>query len=391
LDLCLFTMSSAPTSPSPPPVPPRGRLRRLLVPAALIFLFISLLFNIGFVVVYYRAIADLSTEPSALQERFLLGDEEAQDKIAIVKVSGVISESAIQYPIHQLEKAAKDRKVKAVVLRVDSPGGTVFASEELYQNILNLRDNNDRRFKGTGAKPVHVSMGSLAASGGYYISAAGKSISAETTTITGSIGVFVALPNAAKWTEEHGLKLELVKAGNIKASGSFFHKLEPEERQTWQDTVDHAYDTFLNVITANRPALTTAALREKVVIDRMCDKRDEKGNPVLEPKGTAVQFRYTRTLADGGTFTAVEAKQFGLIDRVEDLPATIRTVASMVAMQSFKAVVYDRPTPLLERLTGLQIQHQQPFPNFVEISSGLTPRLWYLSPIADGGILLPNP
>ena len=144
------------------------------------------------------------------------------------------------------------------------------------------------------------------------------------------------------------------------------------------------------MITVNRPALTTAVLREKVVIDRMCARRDEKGNPILEPKGTPVQFRYTRTPADGGTFTAIEAKRFGLIDRVEDLPATIRTVATSVGLQSFKAVVYDRPSPILERLTGLQIQRQQSFPNFVDISSGLTPRLWYLSPIADGGILLPH-
>jgi protease-4 len=234
-------------------------------------------------------------------------------------------------------------------------------------------------------------MGPLATSGGYYIAAAGKTISAESTTITGSIGVFAALPNVAGWTKDHGVRLELVKAGNIKASGSFFHTLSPEERQTWQDTVDNAYDIFLNVIATNRPALTPTVLKEKVVIDRMSTKRDEKGNPVLDANGSPNQFRYTRTLADGGTFTATDAKNHGLIDRVEDLPATIRALATSTGLQSFKAVVYDRPTPLIERLTGLQVNRQQSLPNLVELSAGLTPRLWFLAPTADGAMLTPPP
>lgn len=382
-------MSTSPSNPAPPqPTPPRRRLIGCLIPIALVMLFASLLFNLGFALIFFHAIPNpLDTDESALEESFFLGDERSQDKIAIVRVSGVLSESGIQFPIHQLKAAAGDSRVKAVVLRIDSPGGTVWASEELYQNIINLRDNTGRRFKGSGPKPLSVSMGSLAASGGYYIAAAGKTISAESTTITGSIGVFVALPNVAEWTKEHGVKLELVKAGNIKASGSFFHTLSPEERQTWQDTVDNAYDIFLNVISTNRPALTSAILRDKIVIDRMSTKRDEKGNPVIEPNGTVAQFRYTRTLADGGTFTASEAKKHGLIDNVEDLPATIRAMAATAGLTSFKAIVYDRPKSLFERMTGVQISRQQTIPNLVELSAGLTPRLWYLAPTADAGIL----
>src|SRR5439155_8804302 len=120
-----------------------------------------------------------------------------------------------------------------VVLRIDSPGGTVTASEELYQCVVNLKTDNGRRFKGSGPKPVAVSMGGVAASGGYYVAAAGHPISAEPTTITGSIGVFAALPNVAKLAHDNGVKVELVKAGKVKASGSFFHEMTPEERQTW--------------------------------------------------------------------------------------------------------------------------------------------------------------
>src|SRR6185312_4926354 len=115
-----------------------------------------------------------------------------------------------------------------------------------------------------GPKPVSVSMGALAASGGYYVASAGKPISAEPSTITGSIGVFAALPNVAKLANDNGVKVELIKAGDIKASGSFFHEMSPQERQTWQDTVDSAYDLFLDRVSAGRP-LSKPQLRDDVL------------------------------------------------------------------------------------------------------------------------------
>lgn len=385
-----MSASLAPLSPAVPR--PRRRLWGCFLPLVFVALFTSVVLNFLIALIYFGAIDNpLEPDPTALTERFFLGDQDAKDKIAVIRISGVISEAGIQYPLHQLQAAAKDPHVKAVVLRINSPGGTVSASEELYQNILNLRDDTGRRFKSTGPKPVSASMGAVAASGGYYIAAAGKPISAERTTITGSIGVFAALPNVAGWAKEHGVKLELVKAGAIKASGSFFHTLSPEERQTWQDTVDNAYDVFLSVIAANRPNLTPQHLQEAVVIDRMIDERDDKGNPKKDAAGNAIRVRYTRTLADGGTFTAADAQKYGLIDRVEDLPAAIRASAAAAGLTSFKAVVYDRTPGLLQRLTGLPLEWRQGVPDLGELSATLTPRLWYLSPSADGGLLTPDP
>ena len=377
------------SSPSPPtPEPSRWRLRLGCLPVVFV---LSVLLNVAVVLIYLGVIANpLESAPDALRERFLLGDPDAKDKVAVVRVSGILTEAGIQFPIRQLEAAAKDKTVKAVVLRVDTPGGTVFASDELYQNVINLRDDTGRRFKGTGPKPVSVSMGSVAASGGYYVAVAGKPISAETTTITGSIGVFAALPNVAGLAERNGVRVELIKAGGIKAAGSFFHLLSQEERQTWQDTVDNAYDRFLEVIVAGRPPLTAGELRDKVVIDRMVPKRNEKGNVELD-KGNPVEVRYTRVRADGGTFTAADAQKFGLIDKVEDLPATIRATASSAGLSSFKAVLYERTPGLLERVTGLSIQSNPPFPSLPDANSALTPRLWYLLPSADVGILLAGP
>jgi len=326
-------------------------------------------------------------EPSTLHEKFYLGNKDATDKIAVIRVEGIISELTMGYPIKQMEVAAQDKSVKAVVLRIDSPGGTVSASEELYQSIVNLRDDTGRRFPGTGKKPVTVSMGGVAASGGYYIAAAGNPISAEPTTITGSIGVFAALPNVAKLANDNGVKVELVKAGGIKGSGSFFHDMTPEERQTWQDTVDAAYDIFLARVSAGRPALTPKALRDEPVIkDQPIPVRDDKGNPIIK-NGKEETTRYTRMRADGGTFTARQAKQFGLIDKIEDLPATIRAAASSAGLTQFKAVIYDRPPGLLDLLTGGQLGARQQVPDLRQITSSLTPRLWYLAPTADGAIL----
>jgi protease IV len=384
------TPSTPPAAPTPDPKSPKAtrRLRGCFLPLALAVLFISLLVNLGVALIYFGAIDNpLESDPTGLTERFLFGDPNARDKIAVVRVSGVISESGIQYPLHQLEAAARDKRVKAVVLRIDSPGGTVTASEELYQNLLNLRDNNGRRFNGSAPKPISVSMGGVAASGGYYIAVAGNPISAEPTTITGSIGVFAALPNVAEWAKNNGVRLELVKAGGIKASGSFFHTLSPEERQTWQDTVDNAYDLFLGVISTNRPKLTVEELRDKIVEERMIVKRDEKGNPLLDAAGKEIQVKYTRRRADGGTFTSRDAKKYDLIDHVEDLPATIRRAASSAGLTSFQAIVYDRTPGLFERLTGVQIRNPRPIPDLADVSSALTPRLWYLAPSADSGLL----
>lgn len=374
--------------PAPPqPPPPRRRLGGCLLPIILGALALSLLANVilSAVVITDAVRPHDSDDSESLEERFYLGDKDARDKIAVVRVDGVISDSRIVYPVKQLEKAAKDRRVKAVVLRIDSPGGTITGSEELYQCVVNVRDNTGRRFPGSGPKPVAVSMAGLAASGGYYIATAGNPVSAERTTITGSIGVFAMLPNVAQLAHDHGVKVELVKAGGLKASGSFFHDLSPEERQTWQDTVDNAYDLFLERIAAGRPGLSPEKLRTEVVVDRPAPKRTEKGDPVTE-KGNPVTVRYTRVRADGGTFTADEARRIGLIDKVEDLPAAIRAAAASAGLGSFRAVVYDRPAGLLDLVLGNPAA-QQSRPDLRGLSAALTPRLWYLAPSAEGAVL----
>lgn len=377
----------APTNFTPPP----RRSRGCLFPFVLLVLMGSLFINLVLLVILINfGSSTIDAENDGLEEKYLLGDKDATDKIAVVKMDGVIADSTITTTIHQLQRAAKDKNVKAVVLRIDSPGGSVSASDELYECIVNLRDDTNRRFKGSGPKPVVVSMGGVAASGGYYIAVAGSPILAERTTITGSIGVFAALPNVADLAKNNGVKLELIKAGDIKASGSFFHTLSQEERQTWQDTVDNAYDTFLGVIAKGRPKLTPELMRKDKVINREVPERDDKGNVVLKD-GKPILVKYTRVRTDGGTFTAEQAKQFGLIDDIGDLPAAVKIAAQKVNLTSYRTVNYSKPPTLFSSLIGMQAAQTTSPLDPARLGAVLTPRLWYLVPSADGAILSTTP
>jgi protease IV len=104
-----------------------------------------------------------------------------------------------------------------------------------------------------------------------------------------------------------------------------------------------------------------------------------------------VMVRYTRIRADGGTFTAAQAKQFQLIDGIDDLPAAVRSAATRAGLSSFKAVVYEKSPSLVEKLTGLDIKNRTALIDPPTLSASLTPRLWYLAPTADAGLLAPNP
>jgi protease-4 len=200
---------------------------------------------------------------------------------------------------------------------------------------------------------------------------------AEPTTITGSIGVYAALPNVSELAANNGVKVELIKAGDIKASGSMFHPLGPEERQPWQDMVDHAYDRFLSVVAAGRPALT----KERLVAEkttRQVPRYDDQGRPVTGQDGKPVTITQTRYRADGGTYTPQQARDLGLIDEIGDLAAAVRVAAETAQLSDYRAVRYERPKGLAELLLGVR----QPTPGTITDTTATlsVPRLWYLTP-----------
>lgn len=315
-------------------------------------------------------------------EKHWAGDATNKDKVAIIQLEGVLVDGLTDHMLRQIDKAAKDDNVKAVVVRINSPGGTITASDELHKRLTELRDGNKIRFD-SPAKPLVVSMGAMAASGGYYIAVPAKHIFAEKTTTTGSIGVYSTFLNVHKLAKEHGVSMELVKAGEVKAAGSPFHEMKPEERQVWQDMVDNAYAQFIEIVEAGRPGLKGKLTKDLVRVDGAGNKlpteipvRDDKGEPI---PGKTVPYK--RKLADGGIFTAQEAKRYELIDEIGYLEDAVKKAAQLAALSDYRTVIYDKPVTLLS-LLGMQAKQSQKS-EFLRLAEAAGPRLWYLAPNSE--------
>jgi protease-4 len=348
---------------------------------------LSVLLNLFFIVggglllVVVLVIAAAGSGEVALQEKFHSGKTSGHDKIAIIRIEGVILEGALGFAHKQIETAGQDSNVKAVVVRIDSPGGSITGSDDLYKRLVDLRDGNPER-KIDAKKTLVVSMGGLAASGGYYVAMPAQTLFAERTTTTGSIGVYAAIPNLADLANKYGVKVNIIKDGEVKASGSLFKRLRPEDRQLWQDSVDHAFAQFLHVVEEGRPALK-GKLRE-VVIDR---KMQGKG----DDDDTEQTFHYVRRRADGGIFTADEALKYGLIDKIGYLDDAIKEAKQAAGIgDDYKAVTYERPFSLAEMLSGSSASEGSKTAALDprRLASGATPRLWYLAPGAEAAGLL---
>jgi protease-4 len=249
-----------PPPPPPPPRPPAGHrpppppptLRVAGSPATTAFLTVSLLLNVFFVVaagllVLFVVVVASGSGEIPLTEKYHSGDSGASDKIAIIRIEGIILEGTTGFVQKQIDQAGQDSAVKAVVVRIDSPGGSITASDDLYHRLTELRDGNAAR-KIEAKKHLIVSMGGMAASGGYYVAMPAETLVAERTTVTGSIGVYASLPNVAELADKYGVKMNIIKHGEVKASGSLFKKLTPEDRQLWQESIDSAFDQFLKVV-----------------------------------------------------------------------------------------------------------------------------------------------
>ena len=296
-----------------------------------------------------------SDDEPQVTETHLYGPKRAADKVAVVRADGPLVEGLDRHILRQIHAAARDPHVKAVVLRIDSPGGTIGASEDIHRELTRLRSGQHPRFPEAKAKPLVASMGSIAASGGYYIAMPAEKVFAEKTTLTGSIGVFAALPNVSELANNNGVRMELIKAGGIKGSGSPFHELTPAERQPWQDMVDQAYDQFLDVVVRGRPGLTKELLKSDPVIRKDAFVYDDKGNvkkdnagKPLTGAGRAVPGR--RGHVHGRRGQAVQA------DRRRRAPGGRgrRRPPSRPGWGSTGWSAYERPPCLLNSLLGVR-------------------------------------
>jgi protease-4 len=348
------------------------------------FLGLCFLFCIGTMFLGFSGMSGMTADDIVMvREKHWGGSLSASDKVAIIPINGVLIDEMINPTLRMIDKAAKDSSVKAVVVRIDSPGGTITASDAIHKRLLELRSGNSIRFE-SSPKRLVVSMGAMAASGGYYIAMPAEFIFAEKTTITGSIGVYASLLNVHKLAQDHGVKMELIKAGDMKSSGSMFHELLPQERQVWQDMVDNAYAQFLSVVEAGRPHL-------KGQLTRKLDRVDADGKPlpdeapVYDEKGNRIIGKtvpYERKLADGGIFTAAQAKYYKLIDEIGYLDDAARKAASLAGLADYRIVLYERQPNLLDLLTG-GLAESSPSSELIRWATAAKPRLWYLVPNAE--------
>jgi protease-4 len=244
-------------------------------------------------------------------EEIVLVPSGAKDKIVVIDVEGMIStiigsgpfarEKNIVSSVYlRLRRAAEDPSVKAVILRLDTPGGEVTASDILYHEIM--------KFKKETPKPVVGLMMGVAASGGYYVASACDVIMAHPTTLTGSIGVISVFPSVAGLMDKIGVKIEVVKSGEAKDSGGFFRDMTEEDRKIWQGIIDEYYGDFLDVVAANR--------KERITPDRL------------------------KTAADGRVFTARQALDLNLIDEIGYLDDALRKARSLAGLRGAKVVGY---------------------------------------------------
>ncbi len=215
------------------------------------------------------------------------------EKVALVKVTGVILDSASV--IEELKEYAKDSSVKAIVLRVDSPGGAVAPSQEIHEEIIKVKQN----------KKVIVSMGTVAASGGYYISAPADKIVANAGTLTGSIGVIMELPNFEGLMKKIGVETQIVKSGRHKDMASVFRSLTPEEKQILQTVLDDVHNQFIKAVS----------------------------------EGRGIKFEEIKNIADGRIFTGRMAKDIGLVDELGNLQDAIMLAGKLTGIKGEPKVV----------------------------------------------------
>ena len=210
------------------------------------------------------------------------------DRVALVEMFGPIHSS--ETVVRQLKKYKENDSVPAIVLRIDSPGGSVASSQEIYQEVGRVRE---------AGKIVVASMANVAASGAYYISCATDTIVANPGTLTGSIGVIFEFPNTEELFKKIGIRFEVVKSGKFKDIGSPVREMTSEERELLQEMIDDTYNQFVDVVATNR------GLDREDVLD----------------------------IADGRVFTARQGKEYGLVDILGDYEDAIAVAAEMAGIK----------------------------------------------------------
>ncbi len=218
----------------------------------------------------------------------------SEEKVGVVEIKGLITDS--KAVLKQLDRFKEDPDIKAIVLRINSPGGAVGPSQEILREVEKVRQK----------KKVVASLGTLAASGGYYIACGADLIMANKGTATGSIGVIMQFTNVEALTKKVGLDFFTLKSGRYKDVGSPFRSMTPEEREYMQHLLDNIYQQFISDVARNR----------KIPLEKL------------------------KALAEGKVYTGEEAQQVGLVDEFGNLPDAIERAGKLAGIKGKVEAVY---------------------------------------------------
>ena len=287
----------------------------------------------------YQSYFDTS---GGIQEKFISGNREASDKVAIITVEGLIG-TRNEFAKKQIDRVRKDDSVKAVVIRVDSPGGTITGSDYIFHHLEKLR--KDREI------PFVVSMGSIAASGGYYVAMAvgdePESIFSEPTTTTGSIGVIIPHYDVSGLLRRFDVKDDSIVSHPRKQMLSMTRPISPDDRGVLEAYLQDAFVRFKDVVKSGRPAFRGDE-----------SKLDE--------------------LATGEIFTAVRAQENGLVDQLGFVEDAVKRSAELANLSDhYRVVRYKAPMTLFDALTITRTQSARTdFANLLELG---IPTAYYLA------------
>jgi protease-4 len=258
--------------------------------------------------------------PEPLVEEVVYG--ESGPKILLVQIEGVLRESPEETSLlgfaeesmlarlrEELDRARDDDRIRALLLRINSPGGTVTASDILHDEI--------RRFKRERGIPVVAQLMGVAASGGYYVALAADEIVAHPTTVTGSIGVIWTNVSFAGLMEKVGIEDQTITTGPFKDAGSMLRRMTPDEHAQLQSVLNDMFARFVDVVRRGRPALPLARID---------------------------------ALADGRIYSAPQALENGLIDRIGNIRDAVTRAEARAGLEESRVVTYHRPTEYRENL-----------------------------------------
>ena len=297
----------------------------------------------------FRLVIDAVPQVDDLTETVVLEHADPEHgagtgKVAMIDVTGLIAdarssrsligggENPVGRFMESLRKAERDRDVRAIIVRINSPGGTVTASDVMYREL--------RHFRETTGKPVVILMGDVTASGGYYLACAGDRIVAHPTTITGSIGVIVQTLNFSEGMSRIGIHADAITSGANKALASPLEPALPEHREILQGIVNEFYDNFVMIVTENRADLATDQL------DR---------------------------ITDGRVLTGPAALEVGLVDAIGDLRTAFGESMQLAGIGRARLVKYHRPLDHVGSAYAHAHAAADPEVNLVQLNLGTLP------------------